>query len=117
MLEKKQVVNAINRTEPVLLLFFLVFTAIIFFTVFFLQRNVKIIELNTQEIMGERGSIAPLTHLKLRCYFVTRLYFFQMFQILRVEEDDVHLGHEEAEEVDRRAQDHAHAETRDLNLK
>ena len=48
--EKKQVVNAINRTEPVLLLFFLVFTAIIFFTVFFLQRNVKIIELNTQEI-------------------------------------------------------------------
>ena len=50
MLEKKQVVNAINRTEPVLLLFFLVFTAIIFFTVFFLQRNVKIIELNTQEI-------------------------------------------------------------------
>ena len=37
--------------------------------------------------------------------------------LLRVEEDDVHLGHEEAEEVDRRAQDHAHAETRDLNLK
>ena len=37
--------------------------------------------------------------------------------LLRVEEDDVHLGHEEAEEVDRRAQDHTHAETRDLNLK
>ena len=37
--------------------------------------------------------------------------------LLRVEQDDVHFGHEEAEEVDRRAQDHAHAETRDLNLK
>ena len=37
-----------NRTCATTL--FLVFTAIIFFTAFFLQRNVKIIELNTQEI-------------------------------------------------------------------
>jgi len=37
-------------TEPNLCYYsFLVFTAIIFFTVFFLQRNVKIIELNTKE--------------------------------------------------------------------
>jgi len=36
-----------NRTCATTL--FLVFTAIIFFTVFFLQRNVKIIELNTKE--------------------------------------------------------------------
>ena len=36
--------------------------------------------------------------------------------LLGVQEHDVHLGHEEAEEVDRRAQNHAHAQARDLNL-
>ena len=36
--------------------------------------------------------------------------------LLGVQEDDVHLGHEEAEEVNRRAQYHAHAQARNLNL-